>query len=77
MELVTSRKLIAHHYMTGFSKKEGKADYFPTWSYMIDVISCMPIDTVVFYTVGIKASMYVRLIRFLRAKELVEALPHW
>ena len=77
MMYVAKKKQLVLHYITNDTQREGDNDYFPTFNYVMDVVTCAPIDTVIFFTVNVRVSMYFRMLRFGRVKEIGDAWPHW
>ena len=78
MMYVAKKKQLILHYITDDTQREGDNDYFPTCNYVMDVpVTCAPIDTVIFFTVNVRVSMYFRMLRFGRVKEIGDAWPHW
>ena len=68
-QLVTSRRQICVHYMFGTTVEphgeelKSKGCSLPTIGWFLDVLSSLPIDTVIFYFGPLRLSMYARLLR--------------
>ena len=79
--LVTNKTMIAQHFYCGITAKDrakGQRVFLPHTPYILDVISCMPVDVVIYFTVDVRLSFYFRLLlRMGRLKELVDLRPLW
>eukprot|EP01052_Picozoa_sp_SAG31_P004406 SAG31_NODE_182_length_21094_cov_4.426721_11_plen_404_part_00 len=49
----------------------------PQLSFVCDLLSCLPIDTVIYYASGAQASLPFRCLRLLRMREMQNAAPYY
>ena len=81
--LVTQKRYIAQNFFAGITtadrvNKGGSRCPMPSFNWIIQVLSCMPFDTVIFYFWDVRTSFFVRLVlRMGRVQEIFELRPAW